>query len=247
MGVPTEYFEDNMVVIRERYRQAESELRSYIYSNLKDLSAVERTVALEELRATLSPYVAITAPEVWGQWEMYLPTHITASYEAAANNVVKATGQGLSPEDEKYLQIILTHNSGWGATYPEHMEDPWVMYVNKDHHVNGLIPILDSMTYHEELEYLWPKRLIQTPSFFLLFSEGSFYVLWCGVSRYPTLYKAGKCLKDVYVGLKNYWYIESEDRLWLPEVSTDEMDPAGRFLYYSINSNGYCDLLDLYD
>ena len=128
MGVPAEYFEDNMIVIRERFRK-ESDLRFHIYPRLKDMSAVERTVALEELRATLSPYIAITAPEVWGKWEMYLPTHITASYEAAVNNVVKATGQSLSPEDEKYLRIILNHNSGWGATYPEHMHDPWVTYI----------------------------------------------------------------------------------------------------------------------
>ena len=53
MGVPAEYFEDNMIVIRERFRQ-ESDLRSHIYSKLKDMSAVERTVALEELRGTLS-------------------------------------------------------------------------------------------------------------------------------------------------------------------------------------------------
>jgi len=247
MGVPAEYFEDNMIVIRERFRQ-ESDLRSHIYSKLKDMSAVERTVALEELRATLSPDIAITAPEVWGKWEMYLPTHITASYEAAVNNVVKATGQSLSPEDEKYLRIILNHNSGWGATYPEHMHDPWVTYVNTDHHVKGLIPILDSMTYHEEVEDLWPRRFLKTPSLFLLFSEGSFYVLWCWFDEYPTLYKAGKCLKEVYVGLKNYWYYEScEDGLWLPEVTTDEMDPAGRFLHYRISSNGCCELLDLYD
>ena len=119
---------------------------------------------------------------------------------------------------------------------------------NTDHHVKGLIPILDSMTYHEEVEHLWPKRLLKTPSLFLLFSEGSFYVLWCWFDEYPTLYKAGKCLKEVYVGLKNYWYYEScEDGLWLPEVTTDEMDPAGRFLHYRISSDGCCELLDLYD
>jgi hypothetical protein len=232
MGVPTDYFEDNMIVIRERFRQAESELRSHVYSNLKDMSAVERTVALEELRATLSPYIAITAPEVWGQWEMYVPTHVTASYEAAVNNIVKATGQVLSPEEEKYLRIILTHNSGWGATYPEHMDDPWVTYVNTDRHVKGLIPILDSMTYPEELEHLWPRRLIKMPSLFLLFSEGSFYVLCCWIDQYPTLYKAGKCLKEVYVGLKNHWHDENcEGGRWLPEITTDEMYPAGCFLH----------------
>ena len=49
-------------------------------------------------------------------------SHYNSTFADSVRNI-KATGRDLSPEDKKYLTVLLTHRSRWSATYPTHMND----------------------------------------------------------------------------------------------------------------------------
>src|SRR5436190_20548709 len=84
----------------------------------------------------------------------------------------------LSPDDEKYLRFLLTHSCGWSATYPKRMNDAWANFFQFSYpHLEGHLPILDALSYAEELGKL-PDRL-KTPRSkkkFLLATAESYYV-----------------------------------------------------------------------
>jgi len=111
----------------------------------------------------------------------------------------------VSPEDEKYLRLVLTHTCGWSATYPEQMHAPWwadffpVSYSQ----LKGLVPILDSMAYLKELVDFPDEYGFRAPRFFLLATPDCYFVydVTDGVAG---LFIAGKALGEVYQGLKDW-------------------------------------------
>jgi hypothetical protein len=239
MGVPAIFVENTAIAPDDKVTQF-SDLLRHIRTGVETMSSQEMALALEQLRSiSNSPRTQIVGSEVWGEPGVFVATHLKSSFEAAVNAVTKATGGALSSEDEQYLRFILTHWCGWSATYPEHINDPWVKYVTTNHTVGrALVPILDSMTYVEELPF-FPQGLVFTePSLFLFFGEGSFYVLWCW-DEGPALFNAGKSLKEVYVGLRNLWFAEScDDGEWKYERNSYEMDEDECFPRYYLKSNG---------
>src|SRR5271170_7647451 len=101
----------------------------------------------------------------------------------------------------KYLKLLLTHYSGWSATYVEHMHDPWVDCFRHSYpQFTGLVPILDSLTYREELKYLPPGMIPVRPSFILLANSDSYFVFETS-DEGPGLFRSGRTLEEVYVDM----------------------------------------------
>lgn len=83
-------------------------------------------------------------------------THLTSSHRDAVANIRNAK-HPFETDEGKYLRYILTHNYGWSAINNEYANDSWVHYLqNLFPHIEGLTPILDWLTWLEELEHL-PK------------------------------------------------------------------------------------------
>jgi hypothetical protein len=121
-----------------------------------DETSNEVTSALKELETFYPrPPVQLIPKGVWPKEStnrITVQTHLKSTF-ADAVNLLNATGRTLSPEDDKYLRLLLTHSCGWSATYPEQMNDPWWadFFPVRYPHLKGLVPILDSMTYLPEL------------------------------------------------------------------------------------------------
>lgn len=152
----------------ERLCQTFDEHIDHIYKLLKshDFFSNEITSALNDLRTSHPlPPVEVVSPDIW-------PRDVVD-----AVTLLKTTGRTVSAEDEKYLHLLLTHPSGWSATYPDHMDDSWVNFFHIRYpHLNGLVPILDSITYLNELEHLPSGLDPAEPSFFLLATPESFFI-----------------------------------------------------------------------
>ena len=90
------------------------------------------TSALKELRSwSPLPPVQVIPKGVWPNdpnCHISVQTHLKSNFTDAVN-LLKATGRDLSAVDEKYLHLLLTHDCGWSATYPDHMNDSWVKYI----------------------------------------------------------------------------------------------------------------------
>jgi hypothetical protein len=218
-------------------------------SHIKDLLCTQDetsdavTSALKELRSwSPLPPIQIIPKGVWPKepnCHVSVQTHLKSTF-ADAVNLLKATGRDLSVVDEKYLHLLLTHICGWSATYPDHMDDSWVKFFHIRYpQLEGLMPILDSMTYREELIDFPDDHVFREPWFFLLATSDRYFI-WDAIDwGQSELFFAGNTLEDVYTGLKDWRWAESSEDMWDKVKDVGEyLDPDDYFLTYKRKQNG---------
>jgi hypothetical protein len=126
-------------------------------------------------------------------------THPTNEFGAALTNVTD-TGRILSKSEQNYLQILLSYWAGWSATDPQRKNDPCFKYIQwRFQHLGYLHPILDNVWWPEDVALLPDGISASLPSHFLLATSELYYVY---ITEMDELYKAGKSLEDVFIGLK---------------------------------------------
>ena len=102
--------------------------------------------------------------------------HLKSDFADAVRNI-QCTGHGVNAYEEQYLRLILTHWSCWSAMDPEHMRDSWVQYLQTWFcHIDGLVPILDSLVWPEEVARLPLGCRPVEPSFFVLATPEAYYI-----------------------------------------------------------------------
>ena len=178
----------------------------------------------DEVRAALRrftdplpvPPTEIVSADIWGTTTATLRVnnHLKSDFAEAVRNI-KSTGRELTALEEQWLRLILTHWSGWSATDPTHMRDPWVQYLQALFgHIRGLVPILDSLVWPEELTHFPLGYSPIEPSLFLLATPESYYVFDLdGLG----LYCAGQSLEEVYLGLRECRFNGDKEGDWSPE------------------------------
>jgi hypothetical protein len=92
------------------------------------------------------------------------------------------------------------------------MKDSWVEFFGLRHPNLNLVPILDSMTYAEELTLLPEGMRPITPQFFLLVNEDSYFV-YDVTEGQKTLFHAGRTLEEVYTGMRDWRWAEVWDNV----------------------------------
>jgi hypothetical protein len=179
-----------------------------------DPDSPEVTAALNDLRAfSPVPFAEVVPREVWGTALVTCRAHLKSDFKDAIANIT-ATGRTLSPDDEHYFRLILTHPCGWSATYSEHMNDDWVKFFQMEYpHLEGLVPILDSLTYVEELIHL-PHGLRPTRPTFFLFATSECYYVYNFSDGSEFMCRAGLTLEGVYTGMNDYLYAGFQDNAW---------------------------------
>ena len=196
--------------------------------------------AVKELNSVFPLQVQVIPKGAWPdqpEARICVPTHLKSTFEDAVN-LLKATGRNLSTADEKYLRLLLTHYCGWSATYPEHMDDPWVKFFQTRYpQLKGLVPILDSMTYVEELVDFPEEYDFDMPRFFLLATSDSFFV-YDAMEGEDALRTAGESLEDVYNGLKDWRWADSSENPWGFVIAEEWLSPTDYFPHYCRKENG---------
>ena len=149
-------------------------------------------------------------------------------------------GRDLSVADEKYKLQLLTHVCGWSATYPDHMNDLWVKFFHIRYpQLEGLMPILDLMTYLEELIHFPDDHRFREPWFFLLATSDCYYIWDASDRGQDGLFLAGDTLEDVYVRLKDWRWVELSEDMWdIVEDGGGYLDPVIYFVTYIRKPNG---------
>lgn len=203
--------------------------------------SMEAAFALNELRAfSLLPRVEVTAKGVWDHVALSVWTHLKSTFDNAAANI-ESTGRVLTPEDRKYLQLLLTHGCGWSATYPEQMNAHWATFFKTCYpHLNGLTLILDNMAYPEEFKDLPDGMTPDRADIFLLATSESYYVYDCSETLAGTgsgLSRAGQTLEKVYLGMREWKYCDVEDA-WEIEEPKVWVEPSNYFPRYYRNEEG---------
>ena len=199
------------------------------------------TSAVKELNSFFPlPHVQLIPQGVWPKeptCRIRVQTHLKSTF-ADAVNLLKTAGRALSPADGKYLRLLLTHYCGWSATYPEHTDDPWVKFFQTRYpQLKGLVPILDSMTYLEELVDFPDGYNFRMPQFFLLATSDSYFV-YDATDGEDGLRTAGQTLEDVYNGLKDWRWADSSEEPWGFVEEEEWLDPGRYFPYYYRKGNG---------
>jgi hypothetical protein len=140
---------------------------------------------------------------------------------------IKATGRLLDPSDEKHLHYILQFPYGWSATWKSHQNDSWVKYIQyRFPHVKNLQPILDDMTWPEEVHLFPVGYVAPSPMFMLFANEESFYLYYY---EYDELLKAGKTLEEVYFGLRDRKWWLGKDRFFSEPDNGEEYNIENYF------------------
>jgi hypothetical protein len=201
-------------------------------------SSAEVLAALRELQTRFPvPPSEIVGPEKWGTTtaRLRVNTHFKSDFADAVHNI-KCTGRKLTAADEQWLRLILTHWSGWSATDSMHMRDPWVQYLQALFgHLRGLVPILDSLVWPEELAQFPIGYNPIEPSFFLLATPEAYYVFDLdGLG----LYCAGNSLEEVYFGLRESRFNGDREGDWSPEEWCSlDLDARFYFPVYEFTRN----------
>jgi hypothetical protein len=165
-------------------------------------------------------------------------SHPTNDFGAALTNITD-TGRILSKTEQNYLRLLLSYWQGWSATHPQHKNDPCFRYIQwRFRHVGHLHPILDNAWWPEDVALLPQDISASLPSHFLLATREFYYVY---VTEVDELYRAGKALEDVFIGLK-----EGRDK-GTPEVRSWEyedplegdQDSFRYFPNWSFRSSGF--------
>jgi hypothetical protein len=204
-----------------------------------DETSGQVTSAIKEMRSVSRLPLEVVPKGVWpiGDVRLNVKTHLKSTF-ADAVALLNATGRNLSPDDEKYLRLLLTHGCGWSATYPSHMNDPWVQYFHEMYpQLEGLVPILDSMTYLEELRDLPDGHNPNGPSFFLLATANSYFVFDFSDGE-EALFEAGESLKDVYLGMRDWRWAEVSDNPWEIVDYEEWINTTDYFPVYRRSMNG---------
>jgi len=164
--------------------------------------------------------VVIVREDIWGKrLGVVVKTHLHSTFDDAVANVVSATGREIVAEDAHYLKLLLTHGCGWSSTYQEHIGplEPWIVFFQLRYpHLKGLKLILDSLTYPEEIDKLPEGYQPPRPELFLLATPESYYVYDC-TDRNEGLYQAGRTLKDVFLGMKEWRHLRASHKRWRVE------------------------------
>jgi hypothetical protein len=176
------------------------------------------SLALNELRSRFPrPPVQLIPNGIWTKepnCHVSVQTHLKSTF-ADAVNLLTATGRQLSVADEKYLRLLLTHVCGWSATYPSHVNDSWVNFFHVRYpQLQGLVPILDSMTYPEELADFPDDYGFPHPRFCLLATSECFFIWDASDWGQDGLFVAGDTLEEVYTGLRDWKWAESYEDVW---------------------------------
>jgi hypothetical protein len=149
--------------------------------------------------------------DVWPNFANYPRTnmHLCNLFISALSNVAR-TGRTVNNDDKKFLTLVLSFQCGWSATAVEHMGDPGFCYIRHRWSHLDLMPILDDMTYEEEVRWM-PKYIsCERVTTILLASKDRFYVY---DAEDDSLLDAGSTLEEVYNGLRQFEYVYG-----LPEV-----------------------------
>jgi len=149
------------------------------------------------------------------------------SFRISLENIMK-TGRIPDSSEKIYLRHILNCPfMSWSATTPAHHEDDWVLYIRHEFTLPGLVPILDDMTWPEEIAVLPQGYGIGGPRFLLLADATNFYFYEYEGSQ---LWKAGVTLEEVYLGLKRKaWWFDSVDSWDEVEDNGEEYDHDNYF------------------
>ena len=198
------------------------------------------TSAMKQWNSVCALPIKVIPKGIWPKErssQIRVQTHIKSTLVDAVN-LLKATGRALSTMDEKYLSLLLMHSCGWSATYPEHMDDPWVkFFYTRYPQLKNLTPILDSMTYPEELVDFPDGYIIEGPEFFLLTTSDSYFV-YNARDGEDGLRPAGTTLEDVYNGMKNWRWADSSDDPWDFVEEEEWLSPMHYFPHYFRKENG---------
>jgi hypothetical protein len=197
------------------------------------LHEVDETILILQTLYPCYPGPHINFPD--GPWPREKPYFVKKShlisnsenFHMAATNITK-TGRILTSSDETYLQYILAHWFGWSATAPSHHNDSWVQYIKHQYsHIENLCPVLDSMTWPEEVEH-YPSGLGPGhPGNFLLATKTAFYYYHYDPDY---LMRAGTTLEEVYWGLReDKWRFEKQDRWHMESDNGEEYDVTDYF------------------
>jgi hypothetical protein len=139
--------------------------------------------------------------DVWPRWKRCTRvwyTHPSNLFISAVENIER-TGRILDDEDKKYLRWILTWYSGWSATPLTHFDDEGFQFLRYSYADLQLEPILDDITFPEEVAWLPDRDQIGEPCFILLASPTRYYIYVLD----GELFDAGATLKEVYEGLRD--------------------------------------------
>ena len=201
----------------------------------------EVNLALKDL-SSFSPQVRIIPKGVWPnepKSRICVQTHLKSTF-ADVVNLLKATCRDLSSSVEKYLHLLLTHSCGWSATYPSHLNDPWVKHFEERYpQLRGLVPILDSLTYVEELVEFPDEYFFERPWFILLATPDCYYIFDTIAidDGSDGLRTAGETLEEVYTGLMTCRWAESSENPW-DFAKEEACISADSFPYYRHKDNG---------
>jgi hypothetical protein len=167
------------------------------------INEVESTILA--LRTTY-PWIQTQINSPDGPWPAPKPYYVHKShiitedenYRMAVDNIA-LTGRNLGAEEDKYLRFLLCYPSGWSATSPLHHNDSWIHYIRYHYpHINKLQPILDDMTWPEEIPLLAGDHGPGSPAYILFANLETFYIYEFDGN---SLFRVGNTLKEVYHGL----------------------------------------------
>jgi hypothetical protein len=156
-------------------------------------------------------------------------THLTNLFCSALSNVHRA-GRTVSDGEHKFLLLVLSYWRGWSATSVQHMQDPAFCYIRHRWSNLDLHPILDNMTYEEEVHWM-PKYIICGRATTLLFASKDRYYVY--ETETDSLMDAGATLEEVYNGL---W---QGSPCYLLDTGWEEVPP-----FMEINSDPYYHFAD---
>ena len=170
-----------------------------------------------------------------GVWPLDKPhyihkPHLTdepESFEIALGNIAK-TGKTLNSSEHIFLRYILDAPfAGWSGTLSTHHDDAWMQYLRNRFSLLDLVPILDDMTWSEEVAMLPLGYNVTGPEFALLSDRTNFYFYEFDADG---LWKAGTMIEDVFEGMKKRkWWYDTKDRWEEVEGNEEEYD---RFNYF---------------
>ena len=221
-----------------------------------------RTAIKARLKEYTRPALKIIEADIWDtHLEGYphghpvVKTHLKSDFgniefSEAVFNITGVKERVLSATDGKYLRFILTHPSGWSPTSPEHANDDWVKYLRAKYSLFGLMPILDSLMYSEEIaNFPLGLKELQKPSIFLLATVESYYIYDFDPDEGSGLFIAGKTLEEVYLGLKECRYYRCQDGSWEELESSPSLKDYSDELYFPVYCRRYgptCDDSEFY-
>ena len=189
------------------------------------------TSAMKQWNSVSALPISVVPKSAWpnGDARIRIQTHIKSTL-ADALNLLRATGRVVSTADEKYLSLLLTHSCGWSATYLEQMGESWVQFFHEQYpQLKNLTPILDSMTYPEELiEFPAGYDIVRQPEFFLLATPDSYFI-YNATDGVDGLRPAGATLEEVYNGMKDWRWADSSEDPW---DFVDDVGCLGPELYF---------------